>query len=124
MYYVPATNNLAFDSSEDGSASASDFESSSEELGGDTPTIEIADWNSVYQSKLEEWSTHKTIETLTEISNLVTDFMYNAGSYGKIIISEYFLPVEKKLIKPTSMGGIAGLTLLQIVTFKTHSVFV
>lgn len=29
-------------------------------------------------------------------------------SYGKIIISERYLPVTQKTIKPTSLGGIAG----------------
>jgi hypothetical protein len=38
----------------------------------------------------------------------LADFVDTASKYGLIIISELFLPVAKKTIKPASVGGIAG----------------
>lgn len=38
----------------------------------------------------------------------LSDFTYAAKTYGRIIISEIYLPVEEKTIKPATMGGIAG----------------
>jgi hypothetical protein len=36
------------------------------------------------------------------------DFIYSARAYGKIIISEAFLPDDKKTIRPSAIGGQAG----------------
>ena len=36
------------------------------------------------------------------------DFIYSARAYGKIIISEAFLPDDQKTIRPSLVGGQAG----------------
>jgi len=36
------------------------------------------------------------------------DFVYQAELYGRIIISEHFLPIERQTFKPLSLGGVAG----------------
>ena len=36
------------------------------------------------------------------------DFIHAAQTYGRIIISEVYLPVRKKTIKPLNLGGVAG----------------
>ncbi len=43
-----------------------------------------------------------------KLANLANNFLEVAKSYGKIIISEVSLPVEKKTIKPANIGGVAG----------------
>lgn len=50
----------------------------------------------------------------TELLSLSKDFVNVASMYGKIIISERFLPNAEKTIQPTNMGGIAG-------GYKAHS---
>ena len=37
-----------------------------------------------------------------DLMHLAQDFIYAATTYGKIIISEYYLPRAKKTIKPCS----------------------
>ena len=39
---------------------------------------------------------------------LSNDFVTCVKRYGKIIISEHFLPPEEKTIKPKNMGGVIG----------------
>ena len=39
---------------------------------------------------------------------LTEDFVHTAKKYGKIIISEHFLPDNKKTIRPCQVGGTAG----------------
>jgi len=46
------------------------------------------------------------METNLEMSHLAQDFIYAATTYGKIIISEYYLPADKKTIKPCSLPGV------------------
>lgn len=46
------------------------------------------------------------IETNLNLLHLSQDFIYAATTYGKIIISEYYLPFEKKTIKPCSLPGV------------------
>ena len=36
------------------------------------------------------------------------DFIHAARTYGRIIISEVYLPMRKKTIKPLNLGGVAG----------------
>jgi hypothetical protein len=43
-----------------------------------------------------------------KLRNLAHDFTHAASVYGRIIISERFLPVEQKTIKPLMLGGTAG----------------
>jgi hypothetical protein len=40
--------------------------------------------------------------------HLAQDFIYAATAYGKIIISEYYLPYKQKTIKPVALGGLMG----------------
>jgi len=35
-------------------------------------------------------------------------FIYAATAFGKIIISEYYLPYKQKTIKPCALGGLMG----------------
>lgn len=42
------------------------------------------------------------------LTDLSTDFLYNASSFGRIIISEYNVPPHSKTIKPIGIGGILG----------------
>lgn len=50
----------------------------------------------------------KEMETFQKLTALVHDFRHAALVYGKVIISEKHLPVEKKTIKPVEVGGYAG----------------
>eukprot|EP01125_Pyxidicula_operculata_P007329 TRINITY_DN2496_c0_g1_i1.p1 TRINITY_DN2496_c0_g1~~TRINITY_DN2496_c0_g1_i1.p1 ORF type:complete len:2166 (+),score=385.55 TRINITY_DN2496_c0_g1_i1:51-6548(+) len=43
-----------------------------------------------------------------ELSNLYSTFVHFAELFGKIIISEAYLPDEMKTLKPLQMGGVAG----------------
>lgn len=43
-----------------------------------------------------------------EFISLVEDFLHTAQEYGRIIISEVFLPAREKTISPVSVGGIIG----------------
>jgi hypothetical protein len=45
---------------------------------------------------------------LTEICNVTQDFVYASQAYGRIIISEVFLPDTMKSIQPINIGGVAG----------------
>ena len=47
-------------------------------------------------------------EANLDLLHLSQDFIYAATSYGKIIISEYYLPYDSKTIKPKELGGILG----------------
>eukprot|EP01124_Arcella_intermedia_P007744 TRINITY_DN14795_c0_g1_i2.p1 TRINITY_DN14795_c0_g1~~TRINITY_DN14795_c0_g1_i2.p1 ORF type:complete len:549 (+),score=143.34 TRINITY_DN14795_c0_g1_i2:117-1649(+) len=48
------------------------------------------------------------IETNLDLMHLAQDFIYAATAYGKIIISEYYLPRKEKTIKPCALGGLMG----------------
>ncbi len=41
-----------------------------------------------------------------DLVHLSQDFVYTSQAYGKIIISEVYLPREKKTIQPISIGGV------------------
>lgn len=55
----------------------------------------------------ENASDDKNRYALSLIS-LVEDFLNKAQHYGKIIISEVFVPAKEKTIKPVSVGGVIG----------------
>ncbi len=74
-------------------------------------------WNTEYQELLEIFagicnrgshSRHDTRVVSLELAKLEADFLQNAESYGKIILSELFLPSAKKTIKPVNIGGHLG----------------
>eukprot|EP01102_Stenamoeba_stenopodia_P010457 TRINITY_DN3150_c0_g1_i4.p1 TRINITY_DN3150_c0_g1~~TRINITY_DN3150_c0_g1_i4.p1 ORF type:complete len:699 (+),score=110.12 TRINITY_DN3150_c0_g1_i4:139-2097(+) len=79
-------------------------------------TSNLGDWNFRYQRimlllrKLSEHnaSFQEEIEVRRSLVQLSQDFLYTAKAYGKIIISEVYLPVKQKTIKPVDVGGIAG----------------
>lgn len=48
------------------------------------------------------------VSLLRQVAAFEAEFVRTATLYGKIIISERFLPVELKTIKPLDIGGIAG----------------
>jgi tetratricopeptide (TPR) repeat protein len=48
------------------------------------------------------------VKTWQKLSAVATDFIHAATTYGKIIISEVYLPATEKTIKPLSGRGIAG----------------
>lgn len=71
-------------------------------------------WNSSFQEaasavrKLKPNSSqNELLRAYEKVSNISRDFIYTATTYGKIIISEVYLPPEDKTIKPIR-GGIAG----------------
>ena len=68
----------------------------------------VEDWNLEFQQALDMNEGPEKWETLARIAR---DFVYCSKTYGKIIISEYLLPDEKKTIlplNPKEIGGIAG----------------
>ncbi len=47
-------------------------------------------------------------EVYSSIAELYSNFIYTAKTYGKIIISEVYLPDHEKSIKPINIGGVCG----------------
>lgn len=48
------------------------------------------------------------IAAYASVAHLAEDFQYTVQTYGRIIISEVYLPPEEKTVKTTKVGGIAG----------------
>ena len=74
-------------------------------------------WNEKFQAALGKLRTVQDDGTSTldafsrayaELLNLNQDFIHTAKVFGKIIISEMYLPIDAKTIKPVSVGGVAG----------------
>jgi hypothetical protein len=78
----------------------------------------VKDWNAEFQTLLD--MPDDGSDKFLRLRNLAHDFISTAEMYGKIIISEFYLPVEEKTIKPFSAGGIAGgmKFLCQSILFK------
>lgn len=86
--------------------------------------VEERDWNGEFQvcafvcgfcllATLTGWrqtllEMEDGVEKFALLRGLYTDFGYAADAYGRIIISERYLPVEMKTIRPAKMGGFAG----------------
>eukprot|EP01126_Amoeba_proteus_P011640 TRINITY_DN1473_c0_g1_i18.p1 TRINITY_DN1473_c0_g1~~TRINITY_DN1473_c0_g1_i18.p1 ORF type:complete len:812 (+),score=196.67 TRINITY_DN1473_c0_g1_i18:740-3175(+) len=75
----------------------------------------IINWNERFQSciqRLRELHINVTDQERTrlyaELVHLERDFLYCSETYGKIIISEYYLPNSEKTIKPVKKLGYAG----------------
>jgi hypothetical protein len=66
---------------------------------------EMYAWNARFQNAL---SLPDGDVKNSAIAAVALDFNRLAEKFGQMIIEEYFLSVEKKTIKPTDMGGIAG----------------
>ena len=78
-------------------------------------TVSKDDWNRRFQDALADirslapntrQTERKTV--YTRLAHLSEDFVYTAETYGKIIISEVFLPPHCKTIPPLHGQGIAG----------------
>jgi hypothetical protein len=50
----------------------------------------------------------ETAHAYQKVINIAKDFLHVAKTYGKIIITERFIPVEEKTVKPIDIGGKAG----------------
>ena len=48
------------------------------------------------------------LQCCDDIERVVRDFMETARMYGRLIISEMHLPLERKTIRPLKMGGVLG----------------
>jgi hypothetical protein len=88
----------------------------------DLSTFEQQDWQDMNEETMTEYyhcsarerlgRNHVALE-LRYLSNnyrlrLIQDFLFCAQTYGKIIISEMFLPLEKQTFPPFPIGGHAG----------------
>ena len=74
---------------------------------------EQLDWNYRFQNCVEGLQSGETpgelLQAFSDLSNLAQDFIHSARTYGKIIISEVFLPDNEKTIRPVpTLGGFAG----------------
>ena len=69
------------------------------------------DWNSLFQFTLDlpEDTSEQIIHKYQCLTQLSADFVAMASMLGKLIITEFFLPFEARLIKPIRLGGVAGL---------------
>jgi hypothetical protein len=69
-------------------------------------TLDPLYWNKQYQSLLDEPDSH---DKFLKLRALAADFSRAAEVYGKIIISERYLPVHEKTIPPAlDLDGFAG----------------
>jgi hypothetical protein len=50
----------------------------------------------------------RSLHACSAFAGLAKDFVFNTRKYGVLIITEKFLPVHQKTIKPIDIGGIAG----------------
>lgn len=84
----------------------------------DPTTIEgIVNWNERFQSSIQQLkiinqhinsTDQERTKVFSELVHLERDFLYCSETYGKIIISEYYLSLEQKTIKPINELGYAG----------------
>eukprot|EP01117_Protostelium_nocturnum_P014543 TRINITY_DN5541_c0_g1_i4.p1 TRINITY_DN5541_c0_g1~~TRINITY_DN5541_c0_g1_i4.p1 ORF type:complete len:905 (-),score=337.74 TRINITY_DN5541_c0_g1_i4:2149-4863(-) len=69
-------------------------------------------WNQQFQQILENLNgcddTQERISIYSQLSHLAQDFVHCAKTYGKLIISELYLPNDQKTIRPCDIGGFAG----------------
>ncbi len=72
--------------------------------------------NEVFQQLTAEYLTSMDFDNATpekravavSLISLVEDFLETAQHYGRIIISEVFIPPREKTIKPVQVGGVIG----------------
>ncbi|CAN0124199.1 unnamed protein product, partial [Ectocarpus fasciculatus] len=71
---------------------------------------ESGNWNELFQSALDlqEETPDQQYRKWERMTTVNRDFVATAVTYGKTIISEYFLEVEHKSIKPAKLPGCAG----------------
>jgi len=75
----------------------------------------LGDWNERFQKIVEQLRSFdyttplvERFNTARDLIHLAQDFIYSSSSYGKIIISEAFVPIDQKTIKPIEIGGLCG----------------
>jgi len=74
------------------------------------------DWNKELQNLIYK---PDSLQKFKDITSLANDFLYVAETYGRIIISEQFLPYSAQAIKPVTMGIAGGKKfLVQNIFFK------
>lgn len=100
------------------SGSSSEDDSSEQDLPGVSSRRD--DFNEIFQccvTRLRELeyappgpqTSKMRTDTYVELIGLAEDFVTSAVRYGQIIISEVYLPVSKKTIRPaTNVGGVIG----------------
>eukprot|EP01111_Echinosteliopsis_oligospora_P013829 TRINITY_DN5061_c0_g1_i1.p1 TRINITY_DN5061_c0_g1~~TRINITY_DN5061_c0_g1_i1.p1 ORF type:complete len:804 (-),score=206.00 TRINITY_DN5061_c0_g1_i1:162-2573(-) len=88
------------------------------------------DWNGRFQAAVDEVNTlsrnhspAKRIEAYSKLGKLYQNFIDTATLYGKILISERYLPESCRTFKSANIGGIAGgeKFLVQNILFKICS---
>lgn len=91
-----------------------------------TPRTSV-DWNAEFQAAVDEVNTlsmnhsyDKRIAAYSKLGKLYQNFIDTATMYGKILISERYLPEECRTFKSCNIGGIAGgeKFLVQNILFK------
>ncbi|PRP84152.1 hypothetical protein PROFUN_04143 [Planoprotostelium fungivorum] len=74
--------------------------------------VDEKSWNQQFQQILENLNlcddAQERSTIYSQLSNLAQDFVHYAKTYGKLIISELYLPDDQKTIKPNDIGGFAG----------------
>ena len=79
--------------------------------------MKMHDWNTRFQNVIntlqnlsytDDSTLQKRVEANQELMHLSQDFVHAARTYGRIIISEVYLPMKRKTIKPLNLGGVAG----------------
>jgi hypothetical protein len=77
----------------------------------------LHNWNTRFQkvittlqclSYTDDSTLNERVEANIELMHLSQDFIHSARTYGRIIISEVYLPYRKKTIRPLQLGGVAG----------------
>lgn len=63
------------------------------------------EWNELFMLAL---AMEDSVEKYNKLSQLTTDFIAICQSYGKVIISEFFLPEKYKTLQTQSLGGVHG----------------
>ena len=92
--------------SEESSDCTDDFELEAQPESKLTMKLEDRSWNEEFQRALNMPEGEKKWKALARLGK---DFVYCSKTYGKIIITEYHLPDDKKTIPPEkSLGGVAG----------------
>lgn len=95
--------------------------------GKDTSRGTSMDWNAEFQSAVDEVNSltmnnsyEKRIAAYSKLGKLYQNFIDTATLYGKILISERYLPEECRTFKACDIGGIAGgeKFLVQNILFK------
>jgi len=80
-------------------------------------SMKMHDWNSRFQQAIvtlrrlpytDDGTLTERAEVNEELMHLSHDFIQAAQTYGRIIISEVYLPHNRKTIPPLALGGVAG----------------